>query len=104
MTHAMIPHIKLDPSTIAYFDELPSSFVDQAQTSRKELSSLCFSTSTPLIEAWSRRVREGGVFQVALNRLWEILGAEIRSVGFLLADRRAGPFRLSLSEMNATRP
>ena len=29
---------------------------------------------------------------------------EIRSVGFLLADRRAGPFRLSLSEMHGTRP
>ena len=34
----------------------------------------------------------------------ELRAAEIRSVGFLLADRRAGPFRLSLSEMHGTRP
>lgn len=100
ITHAMIPHIKLDPSTIAYLDEFPSSFVDQAQTSQKELSSLCFSTSTPLIESWSRRVREGDVFQAALNRLWEILGRQSAETTRSAYTQRRHGLDLSIEELD----
>jgi hypothetical protein len=71
----MLEHLKLEDDCLVYFDELPSSPVDQDSLSERDLLSLRPCAVSSQVEEWSRRIYSSGLLEPALRTLHASLAA-----------------------------
>lgn len=74
-THAMLEHLKLEDDCLVYFDELPSSPVDQEVLAERDLLSLRPCAVSSQVEDWSRDIYSSGLLAPALRTLHASLAA-----------------------------